>query len=75
METALQPVVIVWRVAAFLALAVSLGCTADPQLRINADPAADLSGYRTFGFMRPLGTDNPDATINSLIETIFAEFP
>ena len=42
-----------------MALALFVGCTAGPDLRVNADPGADFSGYRTFGFVRPLGTDNP----------------
>ena len=41
-----------------MALALVAGCTAGPELRFNTDPAADFSGYRTFGFVRPLGTDN-----------------
>ena len=60
METGLNILAIISRAAAAFVLAVSLGCTAGPELRVNADPAADLSGFRTFGFMRPLGTDNPD---------------
>ncbi len=55
----MNPIAIVFRAAAVLALAISAGCTAGPELRVNADPAADFSGYRTFGFVRPLGTDNP----------------
>jgi hypothetical protein len=58
LETGLKLLAIFSRATTFLALAASLGCTAGPELRVNADPAADFSGYRTFGFVRPLGTDN-----------------
>ncbi len=30
-------------------------------VRVSKDPAAEFSGYRTFGFMRPLGTDRNGA--------------
>lgn len=59
METALNVFTDISRIAAVLALALFVGCTAGPDLRVNADPAADFAGYRTFGFVRPLGTDNP----------------
>ena len=41
-----------------IAVAVFLGaCVTGPDVRVNADPAADFSQYRSFGFMQPLGTD------------------
>ena len=33
------------------------GCAAGPELRVSADPRADFSAIRTFGFMPTLGTD------------------
>ena len=32
-------------------------CASGPRIVSNADPAADFSQFRTFGFMQPLGTD------------------
>ena len=59
MEIVLNVPAIINRAAAVLVLALTAGCAAGPDLRVNADPAADFSGYQTFGFVRPLGTDNP----------------
>lgn len=33
------------------------GCASAPNVRVVADPAADFTQYRTFGFASPLGTD------------------
>jgi hypothetical protein len=41
-----------------LASAVFGACAAGPELRVNQDPNADFSGFRTFGFMQELGTDS-----------------
>jgi len=46
------------RAATLLLVAAVLGaCASGPELRINQDPNADFAGFRTFGFMRDLGTD------------------
>ena len=47
--------------ALVFAIAASAACTAGPEVRINADPSADFSGFRTFGFMQQLGTDSQGA--------------
>jgi hypothetical protein len=33
------------------------GCASTPNVRVMADPSADFTQYRTFGFASPLGTD------------------
>ena len=33
------------------------GCASTPDVRVNSDPTANFSQYRTFGFANPLGTD------------------
>ncbi len=41
-----------------LAFAVLIAaCVTGPDVRVSMDPFADFDGYRTFGFMQPLGTD------------------
>ncbi len=40
-----------------LAAVLAAGCATGPQVRADADPQADFSRYRTFGFEDPLGTD------------------
>ena len=46
--------------ATSLVLAEALtGCATGPDIRINADPNADFSAFRTFGFVETLGTDGP----------------
>lgn len=32
-------------------------CAGGPQVRVDADPAVELTSYRTFGFFEPLATD------------------
>lgn len=38
-------------------IVLSAGCASGPKIHANADPATNLSSYRTFGFVDPLGTD------------------
>lgn len=38
-------------------VAVVAACASGPNIRSNTDPQANLSAYRTFGFVEPLGTD------------------
>src|SRR4030095_9896120 len=33
------------------------GCASKPTIRVDRNPTADFSNYRTFGFFQPLGTD------------------
>lgn len=42
---------------AMLLAATLAGCASGPVVRSDYDHQADFSGYRTFGFMQPLGTD------------------
>lgn len=44
-------------IAALAALCIVVGCASGPSIRVDKDPGADLSRYRTFGFFEPLGTD------------------
>jgi hypothetical protein len=44
-----------------LAGAVLSACVSGPELRDNADPAADFSQFHSFGFPAQLGTDNRGA--------------
>ncbi|HET9447547.1 MAG TPA: DUF4136 domain-containing protein [Steroidobacteraceae bacterium] len=37
--------------------ALLAGCASGPKIRANTDPQANLSSYRTYGFVQPLGTD------------------
>jgi hypothetical protein len=46
-------------VAALLLATALGGCASGPDLRVNSDPGADFSAFRTFGFMQELGTDGP----------------
>lgn len=46
---------VMW-LATFAALA---GCASGPDVRVNADPDADFSAIRSFGFVQELGTDAP----------------
>lgn len=46
------------RAVLVFAVAVSAACTTGPEVRVNADPATDFSGFRTFSFMQQLGTDS-----------------
>ncbi|HEY4367766.1 MAG TPA: DUF4136 domain-containing protein [Steroidobacteraceae bacterium] len=42
-----------------LALLALAGCASGPNVATDHDPAANLSTYRTFGFIKPLSTDRP----------------
>jgi hypothetical protein len=44
-----------------------LGCASGPNIFVNADPAADLMGLRSFDFMEPLSTDRGE--VRSLLST------
>jgi hypothetical protein len=46
-------------VASLVICAALAGCASGPDLRANADPGADFTAMRTFGFMQELGTDGP----------------
>ena len=41
---------------------------ADPAVFSNKDPAADLSAYRSYGYLQPLGTDESEG-VRSLLST------
>lgn len=43
-------------------LALLAGCATGPQIYTNSDPAGDFTGYRTYNFAEPLGTDRADYT-------------
>jgi hypothetical protein len=45
--------------AGLLLAALVAGCASGPSIYVNADPAANFAGYRTYNFMNPLGTDRP----------------
>jgi hypothetical protein len=45
-----------WFGAALLA-AIAAGCATGPTIRVDKDPAADLSRYTSFGFFEQLSTD------------------
>jgi len=47
--------------AAF-ALLVVAGCASGPQIRVDQDPTADLTAYKSFGFFDQLGTDSAQYT-------------
>ena len=47
----------VLRVLAVATVAIVSGCSSGPSIRVDADPGADFSAYRTFGFFAPLATD------------------
>ena len=55
---------------AVAALALA-GCatTSGPDIRVDADPAADLTSYRTYGFPEEVGTDR--AGYSTLVTTYF----
>lgn len=49
-----------YRVPLLASLALLAGCASGPQIYSNSDPAGDFSGYRTYNFAEPLGTDRPE---------------
>jgi hypothetical protein len=46
-------------IAGAAALTMLAGCESGPQIRTNMDPAANLSGYKTYMFPEKVGTDRP----------------
>lgn len=46
-----------WFGVAALAALVVTACAAGPTIRVDRDPAADLSAYKTFGFFEQVATD------------------
>ncbi len=48
-----------YTIAGLLVAITLAGCASGPSIYVNADPGADFSGYRTYNFMNPLGTDRP----------------
>ena len=46
-----------WYGLAALAALVVTGCASGPTVRVDKDPAADLSTYKTFGFFEQVATD------------------
>jgi hypothetical protein len=48
-----------YAIVGMLAAVILAGCTSGPSIYVNADPSANFSGYRTYNFMQPLGTDRP----------------
>jgi hypothetical protein len=54
-----KPVRKISMAASLLIFAVLAGCAAGPDLQVNADPGADFTAMRSFGFMQELGTDGP----------------
>lgn len=51
--------------------AVLAGCTSGPEIRADADPSANLSSYKTFGFFQQLSTDKSQYT--TLVSTRLKE--
>lgn len=52
-----------WRALAALALMSFLAaCTTGPRIRTDADPSADFSQYRTYGFYEPLAMEQSGYT-------------
>ncbi|HEU4484683.1 MAG TPA: DUF4136 domain-containing protein [Povalibacter sp.] len=51
---ALRPMVLLAMACGVIALS---GCSSGPSIRADADPSANLSAYRSFGFITPLSTD------------------
>ena len=47
---------------AFLLFGLLVACSNAPIVRIDYDPRADFSAYRSFAFMEPLGTDRAGYT-------------
>jgi hypothetical protein len=48
---------IVIRVSLVAALLVVTGCASGPDIRVDSDPAVNVTAYRSFGFFEPLATD------------------
>ena len=59
LSMALKPFRGIFAVASLLLSAALGGCASGPELRVSADPGADFTAMRTFGFMQELGTDGP----------------
>lgn len=49
-------------IAVVLATLLLSACASGPSIFSNADPTANLGGFRTYGFISPLGTDGPEYT-------------
>ncbi len=43
--------------AGFLLLALVAGCASGPRILVNQDPQSDLAGFRSYGYVAPLDTD------------------
>ena len=58
-------------VLGLLSALVLAGCASGPSIYANADPAANFSGYQTYNFMNPLGTDRPgySSTLSQYLRT------
>lgn len=56
--------------AGSLSLFLLSGCVSEPRVAVISDPAADISGFETFGFLGALGTDREDGTRTLLSRTL-----
>ncbi|MGD9596864.1 MAG: DUF4136 domain-containing protein [Steroidobacteraceae bacterium] len=59
------------RVTAFTLFLFVAGCASGPEVRVTADPAANLAAYRTFNYVSPLGTDREG--YESIVSTALKE--
>ncbi|MCI0654722.1 MAG: DUF4136 domain-containing protein [Methylococcaceae bacterium] len=48
---------VLWFQPAILAIALLSGCATGPTIRVDKDPAAKMTAYKSFGFFDRLGTD------------------
>jgi len=48
---------VLWLRAVALSIAFVSGCASGPTIRVDKDPSADMSAYKTFGFFDQVATD------------------
>lgn len=58
------------RGCAMLLTALIAGCATAPPVEVARAPGADFTGYETFTFYKPLGTDRQEGTATILSQTL-----
>ena len=48
-----------YAIVGVLAMLLVASCATGPSIYTNKDPGADFASYKTYNFMKPLGTDRP----------------
>ncbi|MEZ5530958.1 MAG: DUF4136 domain-containing protein [Steroidobacteraceae bacterium] len=67
----MNSIAITRRVASIALFTLVAGCASGPEVRVTADPAANLAAYHTFNYVTPLGTDREG--YESIVSTALKE--